>query len=694
MLICPECKSENPEHNKFCEKCGTSLTHTDCHQCGAQIAFTEHKCNTCGAYNKTMLLALIIQNKPSQVPQPQEKELASISVSETASSETSSSSPSESISSETLSSSAETEEDLDTTNQVLLTQNYVGYLDAQKRYYAPENKASLSNVVDSQINPILLQVIDHFPLQESSLSVLRKTQTELFTELEQKLDDSNWTDIQYSDLGGIPPHALPYLALEEYAPTIPLIYDAWQNQEQGILLLPDLSTWQSLTNLWSQPQLPLLQVLSSLGAMAKLWIPLSKNYCATSLLIQSNLKVDEDQSFCLERLYLDPEDKRPTLSDLVAKWYSWLTDSEQTYPESLISVLKQTISGEIKAIEDLLAQLHQIAELEEINLDSSSMDTDSWSDAIDAEPWETSDDSEETDFFTLDSNEDSMIYESDADEQPTAMLSMQIASFAHANYTDIGSSRDHNEDFFGIQTFTTQEENPSRQTLKARGLYIICDGMGGHAAGEVASAMAVETLQTYFHTYWQDEFPSEKTIEEGILLANQVIYQTNIDNARSGSGRMGTTLVMALLQNTQLAIAHVGDSRIYRITRQGGLEQLTVDHEVGQREINRGVEPAIAYGRPDAYQLTQALGPRENKHLRPSIQYLDIEKDCLILLCSDGLSDNDLIEKHWQTYLEPLISSSADLNSGLCDLMKFADRYNGHDNLTSILIRIKLKPDL
>ena len=675
MLICPECKYENSEHNKFCENCGTSLIHKDCHQCGAKIAYTAKKCDVCGASNTNRLLALIVKSNASQASEPEGKERARIVVLESTTSKTSIPSSSE---------------DLDTTSR--------SYLDSQKRYYALENKQSSSDIVtiDSQINMISLQIIDQFPLQESSLNILRKTKTELFTELEQGLDDSYGTGgNQSSNLVGIlPPHALPYLILEEYAPIIPPIHDAWQDQDQAVILLPDRSTWQSLTELWSQPQLPLLQVLWSLGEMAKLWIPLSKSYCATSLLIKNNLKVDEDQSFCLEQLYLDLEEKQPTLSDLVTKWYVWLNDSEQTYPKQLLSVLEQAISGEIQEIEDLLNQLHKIVDLEETDLDSNSMDDLSWSDAMDSSSWETTDESEETDFFKMDSNEDSIIYESDADEQPTAILPMQIASVTHASYTDIGSSRDHNEDFFGIKNVITQEENPSGQILKVKGLSIICDGMGGHAAGEVASAMAVETLQNYFHTYWQDEFPSEKTIEEGILLANQVIYQTNIDNSRSGNGRMGTTLVMALLQDTQLAIAHVGDSRIYRISRQQGLEQLTVDHEVGQREINRGVEPEIAYGRPDAYQLTQALGPRESKYLRPSIQYLDIEKDCLILLCSDGLSDNDLLEKHWQAYLEPLISSNADLNSGLCDLMTFADRYNGHDNLTSILVRIKLKPDL
>ena len=675
MLICPECKYENSEQNKFCENCGTSLTHRNCHQCDSKIIFTAQKCEVCGADNATRLLALIVQGKSAQASDSQEQEILSTTKASTA----------EALASEN--SILTTPENVALHIQNSSIQNYAGYLDVTNRYYALEDEQPLSNIVPPQIDITSVQVIDQFPLQESSLNILRKTNTELSPELEPAEQPTELFDI-------LPHHASSYLALKQYAPIIPTIHDAWQDQERGVILLPDRSSWQSLIELWSQPQSPLLQILWYLGEMAKLWVPLSQNSCATSLLIQSNLKVDEDQSLCLRQLYLDPPEQKPTLSDLVTKWHSWLIDSEQTYPEQLLSVLEQAISGEIKDIEDLLNHLHQIVKAEELIQYSHSIDSASSSDAMDSNSWETIDESEETDFFKIDSSEDIMVYESGADEEATEMFLMQIASVKHANYTDIGSSRDHNEDFFGVKTLITQEENPSGQTLTAKGLYIICDGMGGHAAGEVASAMAVETLQNYFHTYWQDEFPSEEMIEEAVLLANQVIYQTNIGNSRSGSGRMGTTLVMALLQDTQLAIAHVGDSRIYRITRQQGLEQLTLDHEVGQREINRGVEPEIAYARPDAYQLTQALGPRESKHLRPSVQYFDLEKDCLILLCSDGLSDNEFLEKHWQIYLEPLISSNADLNLGLCELMTFADRYNGHDNLTAILIRIKLKAEL
>jgi len=269
---------------------------------------------------------------------------------------------------------------------------------------------------------------------------------------------------------------------------------------------------------------------------------------------------------------------------------------------------------------------------------------------------------------------------------------MQLLSLDDAGYTDIGQQRDHNEDNFGIQVRLEKQEHPLGKTIQAKGLYILCDGMGGHAAGEVASSMAVETLKRYFQEKWQEQIPSPQMIREGIILANQVLYDVNQQKSSSGSGRMGTTLAMMVLQNTHVAIAHVGDSRVYRVTRKGGLEQLTTDHEVGQREIKRGVEPDIAYSRPDAYQLTQALGPRDTDFIKPDVQIFDINEDCLFILCSDGLSDNDLLEKNWESYLTPLLSSRANLNQGVNRLIEFANEHNGHDNITVLLVRVKVQP--
>jgi protein phosphatase len=118
---------------------------------------------------------------------------------------------------------------------------------------------------------------------------------------------------------------------------------------------------------------------------------------------------------------------------------------------------------------------------------------------------------------------------------------------------------------------------------------------------------------------------------------------------------------------------------------------MTIDHEVGQREIARGVEPSIAYSRPDAYQLTQALGPRDNNMVDPDVQFFKIHEDTLFILASDGLSDNNLLETHWRSHLEPLLSSNANLEKGVSELIDLANKYNGHDNITAVLIRAKVR---
>jgi protein phosphatase len=136
----------------------------------------------------------------------------------------------------------------------------------------------------------------------------------------------------------------------------------------------------------------------------------------------------------------------------------------------------------------------------------------------------------------------------------------------------------------------------------------------------------------------------------------------------------------------------VGDSRVYCLTRKQGLEQITVDHEVGQREIARGIEPSVAYGRADAYQLTQALGPRNEDSLHPDVTFFEINEDMLLVLVSDGLSDNDCLETHWQTHLQSLLSSASNLETGIQNLIELGNEHNGHDNITAILVRVKVRP--
>jgi protein phosphatase len=683
MLICPQCQFENPDTNNYCQNCGTSLTDQSCPQCGARVAIQAEQCDRCGAFTGTWLWAIVTKEAIIQ------KETEPVSPLQGAKSLTISDLSDSSLSQERA--------------ELPQTETTARYLDRDQRYRIDFNN-SQEKIVESSLGESLekVRVIDCQPLQKSYLRTCREQQTEFFAQLERDLNTSLASDTQSSAgrgsgadrLGtfsesqaaplrggcfeqaqswqqlGIPVQALPYLMLQDYTPVVPEIYDTWQQNGRGVVLLPDRSQWQLLVEVWTKPEISLLPILWSLDKMAMLWSPLCQVNCGKSLLVKTNLRLDEDQSLYLQQLYTT--DVQPSLADLARTWQLWLSESGREVSQALDQLLQETIEDKIETVEELRSHLQQIAANVKDESDrSTNMDLD---------------------FFVTDDEE--LIDESEIEEQPTLMIPMRLASIVDAGCTDVGSQRTHNEDFFCIHTNLNKQENPREKIFGFRGLYIVCDGMGGHAAGEIASAMAVETLEHYFQAHWQGGLPDEATIKNGIFYTNQTLYQNNLNQARSGSGRMGTTLVMALVQDMQVAIAHVGDSRIYQITRQGGLEQLTSDHEVGQREINRGVEPEIAYARPDAYQLTQALGPRHNNYVRPEIKYLDIKEDTLLLLCSDGLCDRNLVENYWQTYLANLISSSADLEEGLLQLIDLANEYNGHDNITGILVRIKLRPTL
>ncbi|MGF1600481.1 MAG: serine/threonine phosphatase [Thermosynechococcaceae cyanobacterium] len=275
-------------------------------------------------------------------------------------------------------------------------------------------------------------------------------------------------------------------------------------------------------------------------------------------------------------------------------------------------------------------------------------------------------------------------------EDTTAILPRQVVTAEAVGQTDVGRDRHHNEDFFVIKHRLDHQSDPRQQATSLKGLYILCDGMGGHAKGEVASALAAENLVQQLGSL---EPITPTRLETAILAANQVIFTANeAQQSRTNQDRMGTTLVLCVIEDSQVHFAHVGDSRMYALTGSRGLEQLTVDHEVGQQEIQRGVNPVVAYRRPDAYQLTQAIGPRQNREVSPDINAFTITEDTLLLLCSDGLTDNGLLETHASTHLVPLLRKEVGLQQGVSQLVNLANQYNGHDNVTVLAIRIKVQP--
>ncbi len=256
--------------------------------------------------------------------------------------------------------------------------------------------------------------------------------------------------------------------------------------------------------------------------------------------------------------------------------------------------------------------------------------------------------------------------------------------------THTGKLRQRNEDDFYACYQANGVQTKNQDLIKSsRGLFVVCDGMGGHAGGEIASAMAIAGIAQQFSNFWVEQLPSGDRLIAMIRAVNQTIFRQNEQNARQDYGRMGTTIALMALHNTDISLAHVGDSRIYRIgdSPKPFYEQLTRDHEVGNRLIDQGVPPEVAWARPDAHQLTQAIGPNEKSRIEPAINSFRLTENTLFLLCSDGLSDNGVVENHWKTHLLPLLSPAYDLQQGVEDVLALGNEMNGHDNLTAILVR-------
>ncbi len=276
--------------------------------------------------------------------------------------------------------------------------------------------------------------------------------------------------------------------------------------------------------------------------------------------------------------------------------------------------------------------------------------------------------------------------------EPAAPPILQLIGIDYAGRTDRGRERDRNEDAFAVRLRVDREGGSHLPgQLWARGVFVVCDGMGGHARGEVASTMAVELLMAKLQPLQTEGLPGQQTLQEIVHSVNQAIFTQNQAELRRDAGRMGTTMVLLAIDNTRAAIAHVGDSRIYRLTA-AGLEQITRDHEVANRLIDGGMVAAEALARPDAHQLTQALGPNDDDAVTPAIAFFEIECPTLFLLCSDGLCDNDVVETHWQEYLLPLLAAEADLEAGAERLIELGNRINGYDNITAVLVRCLVAP--
>jgi serine/threonine protein phosphatase PrpC len=227
-------------------------------------------------------------------------------------------------------------------------------------------------------------------------------------------------------------------------------------------------------------------------------------------------------------------------------------------------------------------------------------------------------------------------------------------------------------------------------------LTIVCDGIGGHEGGNVASAKAIETicervitLQSGQAGLTPDTLIAE--LEESARAANDAISDQNNDEQRQGRQRMGTTLVMAVARAHEIYITHVGDSRAYWISPHA-CYQVTLDDDVASREVRLGYALyRDAVQQPAAGSLVQALGMGASNMLHPTAQRFIVDADSIFLLCSDGLSDNDRVEQYWESEILPVLAGSRDLPTCAKKLVDIGNNENGHDNVTVALLYCQVK---
>lgn len=245
-----------------------------------------------------------------------------------------------------------------------------------------------------------------------------------------------------------------------------------------------------------------------------------------------------------------------------------------------------------------------------------------------------------------------------------------------AGKTDVGVVRKNNEDNFGYDI--------------AAGIFVVCDGMGGHAAGETASRIAVSAVL--------DQFDKEQGHDGGeilgrsihevsrrannlanaIHLANQAIRDASSQNPQLSG--MGSTIVAVLSEGNQFSIGHVGDSRAY-LVRDGAVHQLTTDHSLVMEQVRRGLITLEEAEHSKVQNvIMRALGAEES--VEPDLEDHEFVAGDVLLLCSDGLSryinDNSIAE---------VVGRAASLDTACAELIELAKGGGSDDNITCLLLR-------
>ena len=245
-----------------------------------------------------------------------------------------------------------------------------------------------------------------------------------------------------------------------------------------------------------------------------------------------------------------------------------------------------------------------------------------------------------------------------------------------ANISDTGQKRPHNED--------------SAVTDSVLGLAVVADGMGGYKAGEVASAIAAQLILNEVRAGIAGPVPNAAVGDSGLSRATMVIRdavsKANAEVFRTAQEvpqcqGMGTTVVVVFYHGNKVSIAHVGDSRVYRL-RGSEFKQITRDHSLIQELIDRGFfTPEEAAENTPKNLVTRALGIEQTVEV--DVQEQDLEAGEIYLLCSDGL--NDMVDDE-EIHLT-LSKYSANLVQAATELVRLANEKGGKDNVSVVLVR-------
>ncbi|MDR9402798.1 MAG: protein phosphatase 2C domain-containing protein [Halothece sp. Uz-M2-17] len=447
----------------------------------------------------------------------------------------------------------------------------------------------------------------------------------------------------------IPPWLKPYLKLSPYRLHIPKLYGQIPRENLTSSETPELETTDH-SDIWLleyenfsstvQKQLAKGEFLPTVDRawsstsgnrqlnwllqISQLWQPLQVQGVAQTLVTPELLRVNGS---VVQLQELETNRTTITLKDLGKLWSNWLSDADPKIQPFLQSICQRLQKGQLENSEELSDLLEEALE-------------------------------------------------------ETARS--QSVIFQVATTTDAGPSRSHNEDAY-YQKEETRDSSSPHQALA-----IVCDGVGGHQGGEVASQLTIDHLRQEFQNLL-DLSPKREVlteqIEQAVSTVNDIICDQNDAENRKAQERMGTTLVMALGNNHQLYVSHVGDSRAYWITAHG-CYQLTLDDDLASRQTRLGhLLYREALQQPAAGSLIQALGMSSSKLLHPTTQHLILDENSVFLLCSDGLSDNDLVEQYWEVEILPVLEEGKDLNTVAQRLVALANNLNGHDNVTVSLLK-------